>query len=37
LEDTTASTLMDEEIKPWTAQRKTALAQEIFQGKTTVA
>jgi hypothetical protein len=28
---------MDEEIKPWTARRKTALVPEIIQGKTTVA
>ena len=31
------STLMDEEIKRWTARRKTALVLEIIQGKTTVA
>ena len=31
------STLMDEEIKRWTAKRKTALVLEIIQGKTTVA
>jgi transposase-like protein len=28
---------MDEEIKRWTAKRKTALVLEIIQGKTTVA
>ncbi|MDO4904783.1 MAG: transposase [Lautropia sp.] len=28
---------MDEEIKRWTARRKTALVLEIIQGKTTVA
>lgn len=31
------STLMDEEIKRWTARRKTALVLDIIQGKTTVA
>jgi transposase-like protein len=31
------STLMDEEIKRWTARRKSALVLEIIQGKTTVA
>ena len=31
------STMMDEEIKRWTARRKTALVLEIIQGKTTVA
>ena len=31
------STLMDEEIKRWTAKRKTALILEIIQGKTSVA
>ena len=31
------SKLMDEEIKRWTAKRKTALVLEIIQGKTTVA
>lgn len=31
------STLMDEEIKRWTAKRKSALVVEIIQGKTTVA
>ena len=30
------STLMDEEIKRWTARRKTALVLDIIQGKTTV-
>ncbi len=31
------STLMDEDIKRWTAKRKSALVVEIFQGKTTVS
>ncbi len=31
------SLLMDEEIKRWTARRKTALVLEIIQGKTTIA
>lgn len=31
------STLMDEEIKRWTAKRNTALVLEIIQGKTSVA
>ncbi len=31
------STLMDEEIKRWTARRKTALVLEIIQGKATIA
>lgn len=31
------STLMDEEIKRWTAKRKTALVLEIIQGKTNVS
>ncbi len=31
------SLLMDEEIKRWTAGRKTALVQEVIQGKTTIA
>jgi len=31
------STLMNEEIKRWTAKRKTALVLEIIQGKTSVA
>jgi hypothetical protein len=30
-------TLMDDEIKRWTARRKSALVLEIIQGKTTVA
>lgn len=30
------STLMDEEIKRWTAKRKTAWVLEIIQGKTSV-
>ncbi len=31
------SILMEEEIKRWTAKRKTALVLEIIQGKTSVA
>ena len=31
------STLMDDEIKRWTARRKSALVLEVIQGKTTVA
>ena len=31
------SMLMDEEIKRWTAKRKSALVLEIIQGKTTIA
>lgn len=31
------STVMDEDIKRWTARRKGALVLEIIQGKTTVA
>ena len=31
------SALMDEDIKRWTAKRKSALVLEIIQGKTTVA
>jgi transposase-like protein len=31
------STAMEEEIKRWTAKRKSALVMEILQGKTTVA
>ncbi|PAT41699.1 transposase [Vandammella animalimorsus] len=31
------SALMDEEIKRWTARRKSALVLDIIQGKTTVA
>ncbi len=30
-------TVMDDEIKRWTARRKSALVLEIIQGKTTVA
>ena len=30
-------TLMEDEIKRWTAKRKTALVLDIIQGKTTVA
>jgi transposase-like protein len=36
-EESTMSTLMDEEIKRWTAKRKTALVLEIIQGKTSVS
>jgi transposase-like protein len=31
------SAVMDEEIKRWTAQRKSALVLEIIQGKTTIS
>ena len=31
------STMMDEEIKRWTARRKAALVLEVIQGKTSVA
>lgn len=31
------STVMEEEIKRWTARRKSALVLEIIQGKTTIA
>ena len=31
------SIVMEEDIKRWTAKRKTALVLEIIQGKTTVA
>lgn len=31
------SQVMEEEIKRWTARRKSALVLEIIQGKTTVA
>jgi transposase InsO family protein len=31
------SAVMDEEIKRWTARRKSALVLEIIQGKTTVS
>ena len=31
------STVMDEDIKRWTARRKSALVIEIIQGKTTIA
>ena len=31
------STLMEDEIKRWTARRKAALVLEVIQGKTTVA
>jgi transposase-like protein len=31
------STLMEDDIKRWTAKRKTALVLDIIQGKTTVS
>lgn len=31
------STVMEEEVKRWTARRKSALVLEVIQGKTTVA
>ena len=31
------SMTMDEEVKRWTARRKSALVLEIIQGKTTIA
>jgi uncharacterized DUF497 family protein len=31
------STMMEEDIKRWTAKRKTALVLDIIQGKTTVS
>ncbi len=31
------STLMEDEIKRWTAKRKTALVLDIIQGKTTIS
>lgn len=31
------STTMDEDVKRWTARRKSALVLDIFQGKTTVS
>ena len=31
------SQVMDEEVKRWTARRKSALVLEIIQGRTTVA
>lgn len=34
--ETTMSTLMEDDIKRWTAKRKTALVLDIIQGKTTV-
>jgi len=36
-EETPMSAVMEEEIKRWTARRKSALVLEIIQGKTTVA
>ena len=35
--ESTMSQVMDEEIKRWTARRKSSLVLEIIQGKTTVA
>src|SRR3546814_8070304 len=35
--ETSMSAVMEEEIKRWTARRKSALVLEIIQGKTTVA
>ncbi len=37
VEGKTMSTLMEDDIKRWTAKRKTALVLDIIQGKTTVA
>jgi spermidine/putrescine-binding protein len=37
LKETTMSTLMEDDIKRWTAKRKTALVLEIIQGKTTIS
>ena len=37
LKETLVSTLMEDDIKRWTAKRKAALVMEIIQGKTTVA
>lgn len=36
LKETAMSTLMEDDIKRWTAKRKTALVLDIIQGKTTV-
>jgi len=33
----TLSTMMDEDVKRWTARRKSALVLDIIQGKTTVS
>ncbi|KDC91326.1 PF06627 family protein, partial [Bordetella bronchiseptica MBORD675] len=37
IEETTLSMKMEEDIKRWTAKRKSALVLDIIQGKTTVA
>lgn len=37
LKETTMSTLMEDDIKRWTAKRKTALVLDIIQGKTTIS
>jgi transposase-like protein len=37
MDEKTMSTKMDEDIKRWTAKRKSALVLDIIQGKTTVA
>jgi hypothetical protein len=37
LEETQMSTLMEDDIKRWTAKRKAALVMEIIQGKNTAA
>jgi transposase-like protein len=37
LKETQISTLMEDDIKRWTAKRKAVLVMEIIQGKTTVA
>ncbi len=37
MDEKTMSTKMDEDIKRWTAKRKSALVMNIIQGKTTVA
>ena len=37
MKETTMSTLMEDDIKRWTAKRKTALVLDIIQGKTTVS
>ena len=37
LEETMMSTLMEDDIKRWTAKRKTALALDIIQCKTTIS
>jgi len=37
LKEATMSTLMEDDIKRWTAKRKTALVLDIIQGKTTIS